>query len=48
MDAVFDQRWVSRLDGFRVKKGDTKLDLAEQLMADIERFRSPRTAATAS
>jgi myo-inositol-1-phosphate synthase len=40
MDAVFDQTWVKKLDGFRVKKGETKLDLAEQLMADIERFRT--------
>src|SRR5437763_473586 len=40
MDAVFDRQWVSRLDGFRVKTGETKLDLAEQLMADIERFRA--------
>jgi myo-inositol-1-phosphate synthase len=40
MDAVFDRTWVSKLDGFRVKKGETKLALAEQLMADIERFRT--------
>jgi len=40
MDAVFDRSWVSKLDGFRVKKGKTKLELAEQLMADIEKFRS--------
>jgi myo-inositol-1-phosphate synthase len=40
MDAVFDQRWVSRLDGTRVKTGANKLDLAQQVMADIERFRS--------
>jgi myo-inositol-1-phosphate synthase len=40
MDAVFDRTWVSRLDGFRVKKGESKLELAEQLMSDIERFRS--------
>ena len=40
MDAVFDQRWVSRLEGTRVKTGATKWDLAEQVMADIERFRS--------
>ncbi len=39
MDAVFDQRWVSRLDGTRVKTGASKFDLAEQVMADIERFR---------
>lgn len=40
MEAVFDQRWVKRLDGYRVKTGATKWDLAEQLMADIERFRT--------
>ncbi len=39
MDAVFDQSWVKRLDGFRVKQGASKLELAEQVMADIERFR---------
>ena len=40
MDAVFDREWVSRLDGFRVKTGANKMELAEALMADIERFRS--------
>src|SRR5580704_14205133 len=40
MDAVFDRTWVSRLDGFRVKTGENKMELAEALMADIERFRS--------
>ena len=40
MDAVFDQDWVKRLDGTRVKSGGTKMDLAEQLMADIENFRT--------
>ncbi|MCO5312714.1 MAG: inositol-3-phosphate synthase [Microthrixaceae bacterium] len=40
MDAVFDQRWVKRLDGVRVKTGATKWDLVEQLIADIERFRT--------
>jgi myo-inositol-1-phosphate synthase len=40
MDAVFDQSWVSRLTGTRVKTGTNKMDLAEQLMADIERFRT--------
>ncbi len=39
MDAVFDQSWVSRLEGARVKTGNSKMDLAQQLMADIERFR---------
>jgi myo-inositol-1-phosphate synthase len=40
MDAVFDQRWVSRLDGTRVKSAASKWDLAQALMADIERFRA--------
>ncbi|MBV9933685.1 MAG: inositol-3-phosphate synthase, partial [Actinobacteria bacterium] len=40
MDAVFDRDWVKKLDGFRVKQGRTKLDLAGALMEDIERFRS--------
>ncbi|HWE55897.1 MAG TPA: inositol-3-phosphate synthase [Acidimicrobiales bacterium] len=39
MDAVFDQSWVSRLNGTRVKGGASKMEMAEQLMADIERFR---------
>lgn len=39
MPAVFDKRWVRNLDGVRVKTGDTKWDLAKQLIADIERFR---------
>ena len=40
MDAVFDQRWVKRLDGHRVKDAPTKWDLAQALIADIERFRA--------
>ena len=40
MDAVFDRDWVKKLDGFRVKNGANKTELAEALMADIERFRS--------
>jgi len=39
MEAVFDQRWVSRLDGKRVKQIDNKYDQAMALMADIESFR---------
>src|SRR4029077_14079207 len=39
MDAVFDRNWVKKLDGFRVKEGATKTDLAMALMDDIERFR---------
>jgi myo-inositol-1-phosphate synthase len=40
MDAVFDQSWVSRLKGTRVKTGPSKMELAEQLIADIEQFRT--------
>ncbi len=40
MEAVFDQKWVSRLEGTRVKKIDNKWDQAMALMADIESFRT--------
>jgi myo-inositol-1-phosphate synthase len=39
MTAVFDKRFVRNLDGTHVKMGATKMDLAEQLMADIRRFK---------
>ena len=39
MDAVFDQRWVKRLDGVRVKQIASKWEQAQALIADIERFR---------
>ena len=39
MDAVFDNRWVKKLDGKRVKNLDSKWDQAQALMADIEKFR---------
>src|SRR5262249_31399146 len=38
--AVFDQRYVKRLDGPNVKKGKTKKDLAEQVVADIRKFKA--------
>ena len=37
--AVFDRRYVKRLDGPNVKKGKNKRDLADQLRADIQRFK---------
>jgi myo-inositol-1-phosphate synthase len=37
--AVFDRRYVKRLDGPNVKKGANKMDLAEQVRADIRRFK---------
>ena len=33
--AVFDQNYVKKLNGTHVKKGQNKMDLAEQLMEDI-------------
>jgi myo-inositol-1-phosphate synthase len=39
MKAVFDQRYVKRLNGTHVKQGADKMDLAEQLMSDIENFK---------
>src|SRR5690348_1427711 len=39
MPAVFDQRYVKRLNGPNVKKGKNKKDLAEQLIADIRGFK---------
>src|SRR5688572_3280151 len=38
--AVFDRRYVKRLDGPNVKKGTSKKDLAEQVRADIQKFKS--------
>lgn len=38
MPAVFDREFVKRLDGPNVKKGATKMELAEQLRADIRNF----------
>ena len=37
--AVFDRAYVRKLDGPNVKTGASKRDLAEQLRADIRRFR---------
>ncbi len=38
MPAVFDQKYVKRLTGTRVKKAKTKWDLAQMLQDDIEHF----------
>tara|TARA_B100000029_G_scaffold501107_1_gene573903 strand:- start:7503 stop:8816 length:1314 start_codon:yes stop_codon:yes gene_type:complete len=38
--AVFDQHYVKKLDGPNVKTGASKRDLAEQVIADIRRFKS--------
>jgi myo-inositol-1-phosphate synthase len=40
MKAVFDQHYVKRLNGTHVKQGADKMELAEQLMSDIENFKS--------
>jgi myo-inositol-1-phosphate synthase len=40
MSAVFDQRYVKRLHGPNVKQGKNKKDLAEQLIADMRRFKA--------
>jgi myo-inositol-1-phosphate synthase len=39
MKAVFDKRYVKKLDGTWVKKANTKMELAEALMEDIRRFK---------
>jgi myo-inositol-1-phosphate synthase len=39
MKAVFDHEYVKRLDGKYFKKGKTKMELAEALMKDIEKFK---------
>ncbi len=39
MSAVFDRHYVKRLDGPNVKKGANKMELAEQVRADIRRFK---------
>jgi len=40
MKAVFDQNYVKRLSGTNVKRGKNKLDLANQLIADIAEFQA--------
>jgi myo-inositol-1-phosphate synthase len=40
MPAVFDRRYVKRLDGPNVKKGTNKRELAEALRADIRTFKA--------
>ncbi|MFQ5786638.1 MAG: inositol-3-phosphate synthase [Thermodesulfobacteriota bacterium] len=39
MPAVFDRKFVKRLSGNNVKKGKTKMDLAEKLVDDISSFK---------
>ena len=40
MPAVFDRHYVKKLDGPNVKTGRSKRDLAEQVRADIRRFKA--------
>jgi len=40
--AVFDQRYVKRLSGTHVKTGRNKKDLAEQVIADVRRFKKEK------
>src|SRR5436305_8493218 len=42
--AVFDRNYVKKLDGKHVKKGRNKMDLAEQLRADIREFKKKSRA----
>ena len=42
MPAVFDTRYVKKLDGPNVKKGKNWMDLAEQVRADIRRFKEEK------
>jgi myo-inositol-1-phosphate synthase len=43
--AVFDHNYVKLIDGVNVKKGKNKMDLAEQVRADIQDFRKTSGAA---
>ena len=42
MQAVFSQNYVKRLDGKNVKQGKNKMELAEQLIADIANFKAEK------
>jgi myo-inositol-1-phosphate synthase len=45
LPAVFDRKYVKRLDGPNVKKGTSKKDLAEQVRADIRNFKKTHNLA---
>jgi myo-inositol-1-phosphate synthase len=47
LKAVFDQSYVKRLSGTHVKKGKSKMDLAEQLMEDIREVKQKTGASRA-
>lgn len=40
--AVFDSKYVKKLHGSHVKSGQNKLELAEQLMVDIKKFKQEK------
>lgn len=42
MKAVFDRKYVKRLDGQYIKTGKTKWDLAQQLIEEIKAFRQAK------
>jgi len=42
MQAVFSQNYVKRLNGTNVKNGKNKMELAEQLIEDIARFKQEK------
>jgi myo-inositol-1-phosphate synthase len=42
LPAVFDRRYVKKLEGANVKSGANKLELAEQLREDIRRFKEEK------
>ena len=42
MQAVFSQNYVKRLNGTNIKEGKNKMELAEQLIEDIARFRQEK------
>lgn len=42
MPAVFSHNYVKRLNGTNIKKGKNKMELAEQLMADIAKFKEEK------
>jgi myo-inositol-1-phosphate synthase len=44
MTAAFEQKWVKNLHPNHVKSGKSKMDLAEQVMADIEGFKKQSKA----
>jgi myo-inositol-1-phosphate synthase len=45
MPAVFEQEYVKRLSATHFKTGKNKMDLAEQVIADIEKFRKDNNCA---